>query len=399
MDSRTRLLTAWSFREPDRVPIEIELAEPAYVFPEAHKIADFVEHEADNMMGAPGADWGFCGLRSAYQEEVIEDVPGDHYRMRRVHLTSAGEFHAITLHKYNTLTPNDFYWERHYVHTVEEMERLAQAKREAIPLQPDAFRAAVEKIGGRGLPLVGLLHPLGWLVRNANLTEVYGWFLTERATLEIFLERSSQQVAETIAAMGAAGIGPHFSAAAHEMLTPPWMGHRQFDQFVFPYDKLMNDAIHRIGGKLRIHSHGNCMTFLEKFSDMGVDAIEPLEHPPFGDVDLAKAKRLVGDRMMLSGNVASQNFLYMSREEVRQEVKSAIQAAAPGGGFSLRPAAGSAGTNSVQDADQMRKYLDNIEAFIEAGIEFGSYPIKTASWRMPSPQQQVAHATPVCVTK
>ena len=190
-----------------------------------------------------------------------------------------------------------------------------------------------------------------------------------------FLERANQQVAETVLRMGELGIGPFFGATAHEMLTPPWMGHRQFDEWVFPYDQMVNDTIHRIGGKLRIHSHGNVMTYLEQFADMGVDAIEPLEHPPFGDVDLAEAKRLVGDRMMLSGNVASQNFLYATREEVRQEVRAAIQAAAPGGGFSLRPAAGSAGTNSVQDRDQMRKFLDNIDAFIQAGLEFGQYPI------------------------
>ena len=239
----------------------------------------------------------------------------------------------------------------------------------------EGFQKGVAKTGDRGVPLVGLLHPLGRLVREANLTEVYGWFLTMPDVMHRFLENTNRQVAETVARMGKLGIGPLFSVTAHEMLTPPWMGHKQFDEWVFPYDKSVNDAIHRIGGKLRIHCHGNCMTFLEQFSEMGVDAIEPLEHPPFGDVNLAEAKRLVGDRMMLSGNVASQNFLYMSREEVRQEVRSAIGAAARGGGFSLRPAAGSAGTNSVQDPDQMRKFLDNIDAFIQAGLEFGHYPI------------------------
>ena len=376
MDSRTRLLTAWSFQEPDRVPIEIVLAEPAYAFAEAQPIIDFVENQADHFRGVRAADWGFLGLPTQYHEEIIEDVPGDYYRMRRTQTTPAGEFYGITLHKHGTLTPNDFYWERHYIHTKEEMRRLAEANRPEIPLDAEAFRQGVARVGDRGLPLVGLLHPLGRLVREANLTEVYGWFLTMPQVMHRYLERANQQVAETVARMGELGIGPHFSATAHEMLTPPWMGHRQFDEWVFPYDKMVNDAIHDMGGKLRIHCHGNCMTFLEQFADMGVDAIEPLEHPPFGDVDLAEAKRLVGHRMMLSGNVASQNFLYMSREEVRQEVREAIRAAAPGGGYSLRPAAGSAGTNSVQDPDQMRKFLDNIDAFIQAGLEFGQYPIK-----------------------
>lgn len=375
MDSTTRLLTAWAHREPDRVPIEIVLAEPALAFPEAAWIIEFVENEADHFRGVRASDFGFFGMPTEYSEEVIEDTPGESYRLRRVQKTPAGEFHAITLHKHDSLTPNDFFWERHYIHTEEEMRRLADAPLSEVPLFPEAFQAGVAEMGGRGVALVGLHHPLGRLVRQANLTEVYAWFLTMPDVMHRFLDRQNDMVAETVRRMGELEIGPHFSVTAHEMLTPPWMGHSQFDEFVYPYDKHVNDTIHKIGGKLRIHCHGNCMTFLEQFSEMGVDAIEPLEHPPFGDVNLAEAKRLVGDRMLLAGNVASQNFLFMSREDVRQEVKAAIQAAGHGGGFSLRPAAGSAGTNSVQDADQMRKYLDNIDAFIKAGLEFGQYPL------------------------
>jgi len=375
MDSESRLLTAWSLREPDRVPIEIQLAPAAHEFPQAERILEFIENEADNFFHLRPADWGFCGLKTSYHEEVIEDVPGDFRRIKRVHITAAGEFYAITKHNYNTLSPNDFYWERRYIHTLEEMRRLAEAPRASIPLDKETFDAEIHDIGNRGLYLVGLLHSLGYLVRNANLQEVYGWFLTEPEIMHRFLERANGQVAETIEAMGRAGIGPYFTVTAHEMLIPPWMGPRMFQEFVFPYDKMVNDTIHRIGGRLRIHCHGNCMAYLERFSEMGVDAIEPLERPPFGDVDLREAKRLVGDRMLLSGNIPSQSFLFMSREQVRQSVKEAISAAAAGGGFTLRPAAGSAGTNSVQDAEQMIKYLDNIEAYIEAGLEFGTYPI------------------------
>ena len=376
MDSKTRLTIAWSFGEADRVPIEIALAPAAYDFPEAARIAEFVETQADHFQGISGFDSGFCGLPTAYTEEVIEDVPGDYYRVRRVHRTPAGEFRGLTLHKHDALSPNDFYWERHFIDTADEMVRLADAPREAIPLDLASLERGAAQLGNRGLPLVSLLHPLGWLVRNANLTEVYGWFLTMPQVMHRFLEASNRQVAEAVAAMGAAGVSPCFGITAHEMLTPPWMGHRQFDAFVYPYDKHVNDAVHRIGGKVRAHCHGNCMTFLTQFAEMGIDALEPLEHPPFGDVDLAEAKRLVGERMLLAGNIASQNFMFASRAEVRREVREAIRAAAPGGGFCLRPAAGTAGTNSVQDPDQMRKFLDNIDAYIQAALDYGAYPIK-----------------------
>ena len=165
MDTKTRLLTAWSHKEPDRVPIEIVLAEPAYAFPEAGSIIAFVESEADHFRGVPAADWGFLGVQAEYSEEVIEDVPGDYFRLRRVQRTPVGEFFGITLHKHDSLTPNDFYWERHHIHTEEEMRRLAAAPRAEIPLDAEGFAMGVERVGARGLPLVGLLHPLGRLVR------------------------------------------------------------------------------------------------------------------------------------------------------------------------------------------------------------------------------------------
>jgi hypothetical protein len=90
MNSRERLLTAWSFREPDRVPIEIQIMGGARQFLEAERILRFIDEEADNFLSAPAADWGFLGLPTEYSEEIIEDVPGDYRRMRRSHRIEVG---------------------------------------------------------------------------------------------------------------------------------------------------------------------------------------------------------------------------------------------------------------------------------------------------------------------
>ena len=115
------------------------------------------------------------------------------------------------------------------------------------------------------------------------------------------------------------------------------------------------------------------MQFLERMSRMGVDATEPLEPPPFGDVNLAEAKRLVGDRMVLSGNIPSQAFPQMTRDEVRESVRGAIVAAAAGGGFTLRTTGGHANVDPDLDRDVLVKIISNVEAFVEAGMEFGRY--------------------------
>lgn len=58
MDSKSRLLQAWRFEEPDRVPIEMFLTPTACVMdlPGAAEILAFQEHEADNFLGVPGFD-------------------------------------------------------------------------------------------------------------------------------------------------------------------------------------------------------------------------------------------------------------------------------------------------------------------------------------------------------
>ena len=375
MDSKTRILTSWSFKEPDRVPIEIILSPAARKFPEAERILDFIENQADNFIGVPAGNWGFFGLKAAYREEKIEDSSPDYYRLKRIYDTAAGEFFAVTRHNYNELNPEDFHWERRYIHSLEDLERLIQASRDPVEVDIPLFEEKVERIGNRGVPKVSLFHPLGFLLRNSNLEEVFTWFHAEKKRLHQFIEKSIEQVIDFVRLLGEKGIGPVFGITAHEMLVPPWAGPNIFDEFVLPYDKSVCDTVHRYGGRVRSHCHGNCMKYLDLMCEIGIDSIEPLEPSPFGDTDLWEAKKRVGDRMLISGNVPSNLFIRMNQDEVRQCVKEAIAAAAPGGGYTLRPTSVAAGTNSAKDREQMLKFLENIQAYIDAGLEFGAYPI------------------------
>jgi uroporphyrinogen-III decarboxylase len=375
MNSRERLLTTAAFCEPDRVPIELELPPEAQGMPEIQGIADFIATEADHFVGVAPIDWGFFGLDAEYHEEIILDIPGEYRRIRRTQQTSAGDFYAITKHNYPNLDALDYHWERRYIDTLKEMERLADAPRSLRPINVSGYHNADAAIGNRGVPIISLAHPLGALVRQANMQRVYMWLLSEPAIMHRFLERTNLQVRDTLHAAGEAGLSGWYVTYAHEMLIPPWMGLRLFDQVVFPYDKIVNDEIHRYNGKHRSHCHGNSMHFLRRMSEMGVDATEPLEPPPFGDCDLRAAKRQVGDRLLLSGNVPSQDFVRMSREEVRKSVREAIAAAAPGGGFTLRLTGGSPDIDPLLDKEMLHRIIENTYAYIEAGMQYGEYPI------------------------
>ena len=375
MDSKSRMLKAWNFEEPDRVPIEIYLYPCAEGLPGADKIRDFQENEADNFNGVEGFDWGFFGLDSVYSEEIIEDVPNDFKRILRTQSTSVGDFTAISKHNYNDRDKGDFHWEKRFIETVDDLRLITEAERTIRSFDLDKYNQGCIDIGNRGLSITGLLHPLGELVRHSVMEEVYMWMLAEEELIMTFLEKCNNQVTDSILSIADKPFvdPPIFGTGALEMLTPPWLGKNQFDKFVFPFDKHVNDAVHKIGGKHRAHCHGNSGEFLERFADMGIDGVEPLEPPPYGDNILAEAKKRVGHRMLLSGNVISQAFYLDSFkvEDVRDLVRKAIEDGAPGGGFSLKTTGGAVGNGKIKE--QSIKNIECNLALIDAWREFGNY--------------------------
>lgn len=375
MDSRTRMLTAWDFKEPDRVPLEIRLYASAEGLPGAEKILAFQENEADNFCGVEGFDWGFLGLDNDRKEEVIEEVPYQYKRIRKTISTPAGEFTAITRHNYDEGDPNDFYWEKQFIATLDDFQKIAKAKREVRPFHLEAYNNGCREIGKRGLPITGLFHPLGNLVRNSTMEEVYMWLMTEPEITMRYLECCTEQICATIDSLKEKELffPPIFATYALEMLIPPWIGKKQFASLVFPFDRKVNESIHSIGGRHRAHCHGNSGSFLSLFADMGIDGVEPLEPPPYGDNILAEAKKEVGTRMLLSGNIVSQAFNLDSFkvQDVRELVRKAIEEGAPGGGFTLRATSGAIGIGKTEQ--QQCKSIECGLAMIEAWQEFGSY--------------------------
>ncbi len=79
----------------------------------------------------------------------------------------------------------------------------------------------------------------------------------------------------------------------------------------------------------------NCMPLLEQIAECGVDVIigvDPLAY------DLEQTKKILGGRVCLWGGVNGHLTVECgSPEEVRQEVRRAMELLAPDGGFILSP--------------------------------------------------------------
>ncbi len=82
-------------------------------------------------------------------------------------------------------------------------------------------------------------------------------------------------------------------------------------------------------------------------------------------VDLKKAKEVLGKKfIILMGNVSTAIMRYGTAQQVEEEAKRCIRAAAEGGKFMLSTACDIApGTPSA-----------NIKALINAGSKYGTYP-------------------------
>ena len=115
-----------------------------------------------------------------------------------------------------------------------------------------------------------------------------------------------------------------------------------------------------------IHTCGFIGDRLEIMAETGFDGIECLDPPPLGDVELVDAKKRIGDKMFIKGNIDSVNtLLKKSKKEVIEDAKRRIEVAGPGGGYILSTAC-SVAPNVPQE---------NIKVLSEVAKEYGRYPL------------------------
>lgn len=95
------------------------------------------------------------------------------------------------------------------------------------------------------------------------------------------------------------------------------MGPRAWDELIVPFDKPLIDMIQAYGGIVHYHNHGNMRRFIEKIADLGIDSLDPIEQPPYGDIEMDEAMARVGGRVCLVGGLDDMEVLEIrSREEV-----------------------------------------------------------------------------------
>lgn len=103
-----------------------------------------------------------------------------------------------------------------------------------------------------------------------------------------------------------------------------------YEALVKGFDTELVDIMHHYGAVAYYHNHGDVDLFLEGLADLGIDALDPLEVPPYGNVDLADARRRISDRVCLVGGLDDMEVLESRGEaEVKEMGRRCIEMAGP----------------------------------------------------------------------
>jgi uroporphyrinogen-III decarboxylase len=137
-----------------------------------------------------------------------------------------------------------------------------------------------------------------------------------------------------------------------------WMSDKQFETFYWPPLKKMMDAFIQEGLIQRHFAEGSYDTRLESVNEFGKG--EVLWY--FDRTDMSRAKKILGDKCCIMGNVPSSLVLTGSPQDVKEYCRKLIETCGKGGGYIL--AAGTVGSGPK---------IENLRAMVEAAREYGVY--------------------------
>ncbi len=138
-----------------------------------------------------------------------------------------------------------------------------------------------------------------------------------------------------------------------------FMSRRQFEKFYWPSLKKMVDALIADGIMVSLFAEGTHNERLDYYGDFPKGWVTWM----FDRTDMAKAKKAIGDKCCITGNVPASLMITGTPQQVKESCRKLIEDCAPGGGYIL--AGGCQATETKNPA--------NFRVFMEAAVQYGTY--------------------------
>lgn len=392
MTSRERLLTVLKHKIPDRVPVS------TYDMTGWHMVYEHIPQE-DNTINQYLNEQIFGAYRSGWWNKEPSYMPlmeyirnkadclymegisaSNAYLQRNTRYEQRVEGNSTYTRIIITTPKGDLTQEFRVdkcVYTAWEIEHLLKddndiKKYMSIPFEPlpvdiSKITAADKFIGDNGIVLVDIGDPI---------CEVFGLFdfgeftiraMTDEKTIIRMLDMVSERQMFILEQALKQGAGPLFRFAGPESCTPPFLPNEFFKKFVTNYDKKLVKLIHDYGQYARAHSHGKIKTVANEFLEMEIDALDPVEAPISGDIELWEAKKIFGDKVCLFGNIQLKDLETLPPDQMREVLKKCVEEGKPDGNFVALP------TATPINVPLSPITEENFRIFIDTVLEFGKY--------------------------
>ena len=212
--------------------------------------------------------------------------------------------------------------------------------------------------------IVGIWSPHGPF-NNASLlvdlNSLYSLFLTDYKFYEKLMNFSIERTKDYTNAISDSGVDVHCVGAN---VAGGFIGKENYDKYILSFEKKYMNIVQRKGVPALYHNCGKIMNLVESYIEVGPKMIEPFSPPPFGDGDLSEAKKISKGRFIIIGNVDQINVLkYGPIDKIKRVTKKTVEVGKVGGKFILQNA----------DFLEYGTPLENLEAYIKKGIEYGEY--------------------------
>ncbi|MDW7679637.1 MAG: uroporphyrinogen decarboxylase family protein [bacterium] len=132
------------------------------------------------------------------------------------------------------------------------------------------------------------------------------------------------------------------------------------DYFLEPNKARVKNLHQKFGIKVLKHCCGNVMPLMDFFIEIGYDAYQSIQAT--AGMDICELKKSYGDKITLWGGVSLEHLISGSQDDVRQDVRRAMNCAKPGGRFILGTshsvAVGSNYDNYMAMLDEYHRWCD-----------------------------------------
>ena len=362
MSSRQRMLAALSCQEVDHPPCSFMLYKG--LLSNSHDYLDFIQRELDLGLDAyvqlpprppvvVSDTYNLHGLPVSFDPQVMvrewkEEIPGEKWPVLfKEYQTPVGGLRAEVYQDaewpYGDHVPflDDYIETRSRKFLIDGRDDLKALDYLLTPPTPSEIAAyrtdaepAIDFVRRNELLLAG-----GWGVGADLVGWVYGLERMMFAAyddpdfLQELLELIARWNHDRMRVVLESGVDLYIKRAWYEN-TDFWSP-RAWRKFIFPVLKADAELAHAYGAKLGYLITANCMPLIESIVAAGVDVIIGVDPAKW---DLAGTKKIVAGRACLWGGVNGHLTVENGElEQVRQEVREAMEVLAPGGGFILSP--------------------------------------------------------------